>query len=173
VFTCLDHSPGLHILVRACGDIGCSHHSHSPQPVELANFQHFRFQSQSPSAVNRSFLSLWYLTSEESQLRGTSNRCGVTAILHATCTNYTITLHEEGTSDRYLNPHQYNVSISVHEPTFTLHNNQAYPSRSLYFSLLLSSAASNLSITPNTFSSSSLRPTTCTATGKPAIFTAS
>jgi len=50
---------------------------------------------------------------------------------------------------------------------------QAYPSSSLYFSPLLSSAASKRSITPNTFSSSSLRPITCTPTGSPAIFTAS
>lgn len=52
-------------------------------------------------------------------------------------------------------------------------SNQAYPSRSLYFSPLLSNASSNRCITPSTFSSSSLRPITCTPTGSPAIFTAS
>jgi hypothetical protein len=57
--------------------------------------------------------------------------------------------------------------------THTTRDTQAYPSRSLYFSPLLSSAASSRSITPSTFSSSSLRPMTCTATGNPAIFTAS
>ena len=97
---------------------------------------------------------------------------------HATWT--TQNLPARRTSDRtpqQAGPMDTLLSWKIHQPTpannYIRPINQAYPSRSLYFSPLLSNASSNRCITPSTFSSSSLRPITCTPTGSPAIFTAS
>jgi hypothetical protein len=95
-----------------------------------------------------------------------------------TSSNANCPTHTRRTSDRQPQARSMDHTHSIEgslptRPVTYIRLIQAYPSKSLYFSPLLSNAASNRCITPSTFSSSSLRPMTCTPTGRPAIFTAS